>query len=104
MTQLGEKYNILIECVISMKVIVLIKMCLHETYSKYLSDAFLIKNGMKQRNVLLPFMFEFPLEHAIIKVQENQEVLELNLLDYLLIYADDVNLLSKNINTIMRNT
>jgi hypothetical protein len=45
-------YNILIEFGIPTKLIRLIKMCLNETYSKacigkYLSDAFLVQNALK---------------------------------------------------------
>jgi hypothetical protein len=69
-------YNILIEFGLSMKLVGLIKMCLNATYSrvlvgKNLSDKFSIENGLKQRDALSPMLFNFCLEHAIRRVQEN---------------------------------
>jgi hypothetical protein len=54
-------YNILTEFGIPMDLVNLIKMCVTETYSRVrvgsnVSDKFLIKNGLKQGDVITPLL------------------------------------------------
>jgi len=83
-------------------------MSLIGTYSrvrvgKKVSDRFLIRNSLKQGDVLTPMLFNFALEYAIRRVEVNQDGLKLNGKHQLLAYADDVNILGGSIHKLKEN-
>jgi hypothetical protein len=69
-----------------------------------LSESLPIQNGLKQGYAPSPLLFNLALEYVIRKVHENQTGLNLNGTHQLLPYADDINLLRDNIDTIKQNT
>jgi hypothetical protein len=86
----------------------LTKMCLSETYSKahvgkHLSGGFSVRNALEQGGALPSLSFNFALEYAIGKVQENQERLKLNETHQLLA-CDNVNPLGYSIDNIKKST
>jgi hypothetical protein len=69
-----------------------------------LYDSFPIQNSIKQGDALSPLFFNFALEYAIRKAQEKQVGLKLNGTHQLQAYADDVDLLRDNKDTVEKNT
>jgi hypothetical protein len=64
----------------------------------------LIWNGLNQGEGLLPLLFSVVLEYAIRRVQINQDVVKINRILQLLVYADDVNIMGGRVRTIKKNT
>jgi hypothetical protein len=70
----------------------------------HFSDTFHIQNHLKHGDVLLALLFNFALEYAIRKAQENYVGLKLNGTHQLPIYTDDANVLGERMTTIKKNT
>jgi hypothetical protein len=69
-----------------------------------LSDGSPVQNSLKQGDALSSVLFNFTIEYAIRKIQENQVRLKLNGTHQLLAYIQDVNPLGDDIDTTEKNT
>ena len=101
-------HNILTESSIPTKLVILIKMCLNEAYSKiwaykHLSDTVPARNGLKSGDTLSQLPDNFTFEYAIRKVQVNQYGLKLNRTHLHLVYTDNINLQDLYWNVINRS-
>ena len=67
---------------------------------RLLSDMFLVRNVLKQGQVLSPLLFNFVFEYAIRRDQVNLDGWKLSGSYQLLIYADYVNILGGNVHTV----
>jgi hypothetical protein len=64
-------------------------------------NPFPFQDGLEPGDVLLPLLFNFTLEYATRKVQENEEGFELNATHQVLVYADDVSKLGDGKGTVV---
>jgi hypothetical protein len=65
---------------------------------------FPIRNGLNQGDALSPVLFNFALQRVIRRVQVNQDGLKFNGKHQNLVYADYVNILGGNVQTVNKNT
>jgi hypothetical protein len=70
---------------------------------KYQPEKFPIQNGLKQGDALSPSFFNFALEYAIRRVEENKEGMKPNGTHQLLAYVD-VKIVGENTNTTKKST
>jgi hypothetical protein len=63
---------------------------------------FPIRNGLKQRDALSSLLFKFAFDFTIKRVEVKQDGLKLNSTHWLLVYADDVNILGRSVHNVMK--
>jgi hypothetical protein len=90
-------YGTLTTSGIPMQLVRLIKRIYVTSTAKRASKCLISFLRLKQRHILSPPLFNFPLNYTITKVQKNEEGLTPNGLHHLLAYGD-VNLFGKNKN------
>ena len=68
-----------------------------------MTERFPIRNGLKKGDALSPMVLNFALEHAIRRIQIDQDGLKLNCTHQILDYVDDVNIVEGSIHTLKEN-